>query len=354
VQIATAMKIGLSLWIPAWATAAHGGIRPAFWLSRCAWEATDVVELAVAPGKAHFRVTATLKSRTRSGAIKMLPELAPPTGDRSPLRILAYMPHLRSYEKAPPVRAADRLIVFLRPGDEPANSTLLTSTVWFQDGDAYAFRQTTNPGPSHLVVISEPNVHLFDGKAITKPESGESRVRREIGRLLQLRGHYEHALSDPNREARAVELARLVTSRDDVVIRGVLDALIRDGPEAAHALSPYLKDDTLLGAHSQLLDAIAKTGVRDIRLDSIIRREKSYWSQTCQQNLHKNWAVSYGEPPAKHYMRLVSTLMTVRALGINSDLPAVREFRTAIEHCRHLSSQGELVKILETLLEGSN
>jgi hypothetical protein len=38
---------------------AHAGIRASFWLSRCAWDATDIVELAIAPDEASFRVVAS-------------------------------------------------------------------------------------------------------------------------------------------------------------------------------------------------------------------------------------------------------------------------------------------------------
>ena len=34
---------------------AHAALRPSFLLNRCAWEATEVLELAIAPGESHFR-----------------------------------------------------------------------------------------------------------------------------------------------------------------------------------------------------------------------------------------------------------------------------------------------------------
>jgi hypothetical protein len=103
-------------------TLIRGVIRPSFWLSRCAWEATDVVELAVAPGTAGFRVVATIKGAIRPGAIKMLPELMAPVGDHSLLKDLTFdYPGFRSHEIAPPIRDVDRVIVFLRPGDKPAH-----------------------------------------------------------------------------------------------------------------------------------------------------------------------------------------------------------------------------------------
>lgn len=349
----TAMKIGGCFLVLACTTLTHAGIRPSFWLSRCAWEATDVVELAVAPDNARFRVVASLKGGIRPGAIKVLPELTPPAGDHSLLKDLAFdLPNSRSYESAPPIRDVDRLIVFLRPGDKPANWTMLTSAIWLQDGVAYTFEQTMNPGPTHLVAYLPSAVQVDHGNAAWKAsrKRTEGLVRADIGRLLRLRETFDYALANPSPMARAAELARLVTSGDDVVIRGALAKLGGEGPEAARALWPLLNNDSLLNTHFQILDTMAVTGALDIRLDSIIRRERSYWTQTCHRALDANWVRNYGQPPAFHYLRLVSALKTIRTLGINSDLPAVREFDKMMNECQHLSQQKELAEVIGTLL----
>jgi hypothetical protein len=319
-------------------TLIHGAIRPSFWLSRCAWEATDVLELAVAPGTAGFRVVATIKGATRPGAIKILPELMAPAGDHSLLKDLATdIPEFRHYQIAPPIRDVDRLIVFLRPGDQPAHWTMLTSAVWLQEGVAYVFRQTMNPGPTHLV-------RFIQG------EGNEALLRADIGRLLRLRETFDHAVANPNTGARVAALAELVTSGDDVATRGALAKLGGEDPEAAHALLPLLNDEKLLKVHFQILDSIVATKARDIRLDSIIRREASYWAQTCRQTWDTNWIRNYTEPPAFHYLRLVSALKAIRTLGINGDLPAVSEIHKLMSRCQHLNQQQELVEVMGTLV----
>jgi len=149
----------------------YAAVRPSFWLSRCAWEATDVVELAIAPGDSRFRVVASIKGTTRIGATKVLPELAPPPHDRSLLKDLTTISSDKgAYQIAPPIRETDRLIVFLRAGNKPANSTLLTSTIWLQDGVGYTFRQTMNPGPTHLVPYFVEDLQVVNGKPIWKPQ----------------------------------------------------------------------------------------------------------------------------------------------------------------------------------------
>ena len=124
------------------------------------------------------------------------------------------------------------------------------------------------------------------------------------------------------------------------------------GPEAAHALRPYLDDDSLLAAHLQILNTIAATGAAgEIRLDSIIRGEESYLAYACREDLNANWDREFGQPPALHYLRLISALKAIRALGIKSDLGAVREFFTMTRGCRHLTQQQDLeIELAETLL----
>src|ERR1700722_16358192 len=84
---------------------AHAALRPSFLLNRCAWEATEVLELAIAPGESHFRVVFTIKGDSRPGDIKTIPELMPPADDHSLLKDLLFeFPDERTYGVAPPIR----------------------------------------------------------------------------------------------------------------------------------------------------------------------------------------------------------------------------------------------------------
>ena len=73
----------------AFTTYADARIGPSFWLSRCAWDATDVIELAITPDEGRFRVVANMKGSAEPGSILTLPELAPSLNDHSLLRDLA-------------------------------------------------------------------------------------------------------------------------------------------------------------------------------------------------------------------------------------------------------------------------
>ncbi len=177
-------------------------------------------------------------------------------------------------------------------------------------------------------------------------QESEALVRSDTARLVQLREAFDRAVANPDSTVRTTELAQLVKSSDSVVVRGTLAKLSGEGPGAAHALRPFLEDDSLLNAHFQILDTIAIIGARDIRLDSVIRREASYWAKTCSQELEENWVSTYGEPPAYHYLRLVSAIKTIQTLGISADLPAVHEFGQIMDRCHHLSQQPELVELV--------
>ena len=102
--------------------------------------------------------------------------------------------------------------------------------------------------------------------------------------------------------------------------------------------------------HWQILDTIAATGARDIRLDSIIRRESAYWSATCHQALDESWVSNYGEEPAFHYFRLISALKIMRTAGNEADLSALQELSEIVNHCQDLNQKPDLVNLIKGLL----
>ncbi len=136
------MRTKACLLVLAGTVLAQASIRPSFWLSRSAWEASEVLELIATADPADFRVAAALKGETKPGTVKRLPELAPVAGEHRLLLDLISAngdPFLsRAYESAPPIRTSDRIIVFLGPGDKPTGWTMQTSALWLQDGRAYA------------------------------------------------------------------------------------------------------------------------------------------------------------------------------------------------------------------------
>ncbi len=343
------MRVRACLLVLAGALLAQTGIRPSFWLSHSAWEASDVLELVSTADPADFRIAATLKGEAKPGTIKRFPELAPMAGEHRLLPdLIAANSDLFSgvaYESAPPIRASDRIIVFLGPGDKPTGWTMQASAIWLQDGRAYAFVQTSNPGPSHLVSMLSEEASV--GRGAHFPElATEAEVRSHIDRLLRWRNQYDQAVRVGDTAARCSHLAGLVRSGDDVVARGALARLAKEGSQAAHAMLPLLDDDSLLWNHFEILDAMALTGARDIDLAGILDRESQYWSGACRLRLKGNWPRSFGDAPSMHYLRVVSALNTIHTLGLRQDLPAVRKFRELFDRCPSLRGQEELAEIM--------
>jgi len=67
----------------AFAAFASAGIRPSFMLSKCAWGATDVIELAIGPGEGQFQVVATIKGASPTGLPSAVSSLGPPPNEHA-------------------------------------------------------------------------------------------------------------------------------------------------------------------------------------------------------------------------------------------------------------------------------
>ena len=347
------MKYRTSMLVLAFAAVASAGIQPSFWLSKCAWDASDVIELGYSPDEGRFFVAASIKGGgIEPGAITALSLLLPPSNERALLKDLTGHCDLFGRrdcrQNPPPMRERDRVIVFLRQGGQPAGMTMLTSAVWLQNGKAYVFEQNFNPGPSHLEEFHPPS-QPFNGIRF-EPGSTEAMARSDIAQMLRWRASFDHAISNPDAHACIAELAELVTSKDRVVVQATLARLTKEGPAAAHALRPYLDDDNLLFEHFEILDAIAASKGRDVRLDSIINKEQSYWTSRCDLDLGSQCDRNFGEPSTDHYLRLVSALKAIHALGVDEDVPAVLAFAALVDHCKNLKDQQELRDVISSVL----
>ena len=137
-------------------------------------------------GLTKFKVVETIKGELKPGDLLELPGLASEKGGSKKLAELVPQDLGQELDPEtwfvdpPPPRHGDRLFVFLRrPGalpeydprpDLPVDTNgwqpaqrwggSLTSAVWVQDGKLYAYVQTMNPGPTHLVEYGEPEEEL--------------------------------------------------------------------------------------------------------------------------------------------------------------------------------------------------
>lgn len=301
-------------------------------------ERTDILVLAPTQEKGKYQVVEAIKGYTPLATFLVLEGLTPPDGVTSRLSELAE--EFGTFEAVPPVRETDRVIVFLRrpgaqpeydprpdmpastDGWQPANwwGDLRTSAVWLQDGVTYAFSQTVNPGPSHLIAL----------------RSTEEKVHEDIRAVLRLRDSLDEALVSPDPTDRAKKLAVLVRSSHHVARSSALRHLEGGGTAAADALQELLSEHSLLPRHAEIVNALLKTGAQDLHLGQILQQETQYWTQACR-SLQPHWfdraRFPELEAPRSHYGRVLAALVGIRQPNLNQDLPAVREFAAVWSTC---------------------
>lgn len=332
-------------------------IRPSLDIAFCTWNATDILVLAPILKPGEYRVVEAIKGETQPGTILVLEDLAPPPGIASPLsQLISRIPFEgEPFVDAPPMRDIDRLFVFLRrPGALPEYNTrpdlpvstvgwqpadlqgLRTSTVWLQDGVAYGFRQTMNPGPSHLVPLwSEP------GKLWGEPE-----LRNAINSGIRQRQEFDKALGNPDGAARAKELANFLKSGHGVPRQSALRHLGSGGHDAAVVLQELLADETQMPQYPELLDALLKTGVHTFDFKRVMQREKAYWAAKCPL-LQAGWWVDTSdwpalEEPRSHYLRVLAALEAIHKLHLKEAFSFVLAFSGVWNMCPPLGSREPL------------
>lgn len=346
-------------------------IRPSLNISDCAWNASDILVMSPAVDSKSLRVVEVIKGSTEIGAVIGLPELAWADADAySMAEIVSWfdfsgsrppreLPNVTVWP-APGMRPSDRIIVFLRrpgvhpeyeprpdlpasvEGWQPAHSwgEMRTSAVWLQDGVAYGFAQTINPGPSHL----------------TKLRMSEAKIREEIRVTLDLRAKMDRALADPDRASRVRQFAELVRSPNlTTPAYSALRHLESEGGEAVEVLNGLLEDPNLASKYWTIADSLLKTHMPDIHLSRILDRESRYWNQTCPM-LSSNWGdqmrPQLNLTPIDHESLAHSLLSGTHRLDLIEDRVAVNMLLQAWKGCPPMyeSTPDQLAPEAERLL----
>ena len=290
-----------------------------------------------------------IKGDTPIGTVLNLPELTPPNGDTTSLADVAALadpwnprlhPELTRTDvlPSPPLRAADRMIVFLReagaPSDldlgkpkasvigwQPANfwEELRASTIWLQDGRSYGYGQSINPGYSHLLLLR-----------VT-----EDQIRQQIRSVLDLRSAMDRALGTADPAGRAKQLAALVRSDFSLATASALSHLAAGGADALAELEAMLVDPNLSPKYPLIAGALAKIHTPDIHLAQILDRETRFWTGTCpilQGDWFKTAPAQTVEAPETHYM-IAGELLTLDKLQSAPDRAAVMAFAQVWKTC---------------------
>ena len=335
---------------------ALGAIRPSFYLNACSWNATEIVVLAPTTQAGTFRVIEAIKGELAPGASLELPGLTPPQGGTARLGELSKGDFDHLFEGVPPIGQSDRLIVFLRrpgalpeynprpdlpidtSGWEPANymGDLRTSAVWIQDGVTYSFLQTMNPGPTHLTTLL----------------MSETELRKSVQSILQVRSAMDRAVANPDQVERGRQLAALVRSGNEIARMSALQKLEHGGASEANVLLDLLSDQSLLGWHQDIVGALVRKHVADVRFAGFLGEETTYWSQSCR-TLKPGWwsAAQYPdiERARNHYTRAYALLNAIHELNLSEAMPAVRDFAAAWSTCPPLERREKTNQIAEAL-----
>ena len=313
-----------------------------------------------------FKVVEMIKGNLQVGRVLALPGLASSkSGSKRLAELVAdYQSHPfepgSRFEGPPPAQQGDRLVVFLlRPGafpeynprpDLPVNTDgwqpaqlegdFLTSAIWIQDGKLYDYVQTMNPGPTHLVVYRE----------------SEASVRNQIAAILKLRAAIDRATLTSDPVERSRQLVALVRSGN--VAGGTfarlsgLRKLAAGGESETNALLGLLSDESLLGWHQDIIQALVGKPMAESRFGEFLSQETEYWSNTCGP-LKPGWWNEINNPSNElwrnHYTRAYALLEAIQAQKLSEPTLQIRRFAVVWSRCPALEGRGEKDQMAEQL-----
>jgi hypothetical protein len=280
----------------------RAAIRPSFSEAYSAWHATHIVVIDI-----DGRVLESWKGDLKPGAqIDLKPLGIPPTPPVSKWPMPRGMVQKMTDQ---------RRVLFLQreaKNWKPAVSFggMPVAVVWIEQGQAYAFLQIINPGPSELHLLGMTEGGLKD--KVTEA----SRVQAKLLKAV--------ADPDPTKRARAV-LPFLDNRKFYGPHTETLKILAGCGSNVLPVLRPLLEDNSRMSLHSDLIAVIGKAAGKDAvgDLEKLLDRELIYWKNVAP-NLDKWWGQ---EPMTAHYGRLVSALRQLHAIGYTDERRLVRTLR---------------------------
>jgi hypothetical protein len=320
----TLALVFLSLWTPL----ASGAIGPSFDLDGCCWKATHVV--VVTEGKqldGAIKVLESWKGDLRKGDRLTLPALAkfaPPEK-----RTIVFWGGRAANQ--PGAVTGQRMILFLRRKAEqgdPTKGSLLpaaptwkqmdVSVVWVEQGQAYAFLQFINPGPTRLSPLGLTEEKIRD--RVRQFASAQSDLARAV------------AVSDPAKRAEA--LRALAGSPLYQVREAAFQQLGKAGKGALPVLRRMLGDTSLARHHGDVVQALAHAGgmAAGSDLKAIVERELAFWKKE-GPNLKVGWWNGGGlndekcERLRNRYSVALQALRGLAEVRFDDSKKVVREFR---------------------------
>ena len=182
---------------------------------------------------------------------------------------------------------------------------LKVSAVWIEHGEAYAYQQTDNPGPSRLE-------HF--GTAIW--------MKARVAAYVTICADLEAAIKETNPVRAAQTFNAFLDSDFHKGARASLDAIGNMGDRSLPTLRRLLSDITLLHLHDKIIATMVKAGGLTVTSDllKIVNEELDYWSKQAP-DLAVGW---WNADPAnqrkrlrEHYSKLLEALRQLQVVGCN-------------------------------------
>jgi hypothetical protein len=341
------------------AVPASAAIRPSFHLDDSAWKATHIVVATEGPAvDGKLEVIESWKGDLAPGSQVAVPALAT-FADEGRRQVHWFgmqdlpEPYVRS------VTGAKMVLFLIRTSDPPqaagsvpapdlwrnasVNSSygFDTSVAWIERGEAYAYKQIFNPGPTRLV-----------------HESSAIEMKLRIACLTMLQSELAVATreNDPIRVGQAfraaLHLNLFMPAREAIASLGTM------GTRSLPTLRSLLRDSTFLPWHPDVIAALSQLGGREIARDllSVIEEELSFWSKETP-DLKDGWWNAEPANPREfrrgHYERLLQTLRCLPTPvegSARGDILRIRDLWQATPALADFG-EGQIVKVCNALLE---
>ena len=209
----------------------------------------------------------------------MIPDLTNFLSEES--RTVSYWPS-EVHSNSPTHVTGSRISLFLKKSASDSTNWetasdfggMQVSMAWIEDGQAYAFVQRMNPGPSLLFPL-----HL-----------SESEMKSQVADVVQTQTAFGNTIAISNLEQRANALKLFVSSKHWFARKAAFTELGNCGEAALPILRRMLNDESMLPQHGDVIGAMGHAGGISVapELTKLVETETQFWKQTAP-NLKSGW-----------------------------------------------------------------
>lgn len=173
------------------------------------------------------------------------------------------------------------------PGKQRAFETIL-STIWIEDGKAYAIQQMKNPGPSHMHPLGWHEVQHLD----------EHQLKDQVLQLVALQQKINDLLQIEDLGERAKSAQQVMQPKHWYVWQHGFETLRDCGQAAVPVWCEFLKDESLFARHVEIIKQLSRYDdeAATAAFVSVVNRELEYWKKTAPI-LPKTWRGGKDLPP---------------------------------------------------------